>query len=94
VLDYFALVVLVVVAAAGIWLVVLIGNTPGNIARAAEHPQADAIAMLAWIGILTLGVSWFIALVWAKYKPDPHQQELVERIERLEQQLSVEGSPQ
>lgn len=90
-LDYFALIVLFVVVAAGIWLVVLIGNIPGNMAREANHPQADAINMLAWIGLLTLGVGWFVALVWARYKHEPGQQDLVERIERLEAQAAAGG---
>lgn len=52
-LEIFALIVLGVLVAAAIWLVVLIGNIPGNMARAAEHPQAEAISMLAWLGYLT-----------------------------------------
>ena len=90
-LDYFALIVLFVVVAAGIWLVVLIGNIPGNMAREANRPQADAISMLAWIGLLTLGIGWFVALVWAHYKHEPSQQDLVERIEKLEAQVAAGG---
>ena len=86
-LEIFALIVLLVLCAAAIWLVVLIGNIPGNIARAAEHPQAEAISYLAWIGLLTMGVGWFIALVWAKLKPIAPRGELEQRIKVLEQKL-------
>ena len=90
-LEIFALIVLAVLVAAAIWLVVIIGNIPGNMARAADHPQAEAISMLAWIGLLTLGVGWFLALVWAKYKPEPDRAELLARVEKLEAQLATGG---
>ena len=79
-LDIFALVVLLVLIAVVIWLVVLIGNIPGNIARAANHPQAEAISVLAWIGLLTLGVGWFIALVWARTRPFIPTEKLEQRV--------------
>ena len=69
VLDIFALIVMGVILAAMIWLVVLIGPLPGKIARERGHPQADAIYVLGWIGVITLGVGWLIALVWAYTKP-------------------------
>ncbi|KAA1188879.1 DUF3302 domain-containing protein [Pseudohalioglobus sediminis] len=87
-LQIFALVVLGVLVAAAIWLIVIIGNIPGNMARAANHPQADAISTLAWIGLLTLGLGWFIALVWARMKPVLPTAELEQRIAALEAQLA------
>jgi len=58
-LDIFALVVLLLLVGVGIWLVVLLGNLPGSIAREAGHPQVEAITVLSWVGLLTLGVAWF-----------------------------------
>lgn len=69
VLDIFALIVIGVLVAAVIWLVVLIGPIPGKVARRRGHPQADAIGVLGWIGIITLGPVWLVALVWAYAKP-------------------------
>lgn len=86
-LEIFALIVLGVVCAAAIWLLVTIGNIPGKIARAANHPQADAIGVLAWIGLLTAGIGWLVALVWAKMKPIYPTAELEQRVALLEQQL-------
>ena len=86
-LEIFALIVLAVLVAAAIWLVVVIGNIPGNLARAAGHPQAEAISMLAWIGLLTLGLGWFIALVWAKTNPVFPSAELEQRVAELERKL-------
>jgi hypothetical protein len=69
VLDIFALIVIGVLIAAVIWLVILLGPLPGNVARRRGHPQADAIRVLGWIGIATLGPAWLAALVWAYTKP-------------------------
>ena len=69
VLDIFALIVMVVIIAVVIWLVVLIGPLPGKIARERNHPQADAIYVLGWVGLITLGMAWLIALVWAYTRP-------------------------
>lgn len=86
-LEIFALIVLMVLVAVSIWLIVLIGNIPGNMARAADHPQAEAISILAWVGLLTLGLGWFIALVWAKTKPVFSPLALEQRVSELETRL-------
>ena len=89
-LEAFALIVLLVVTGVVIWLVVLIAGIPGKIARANNHPYADAINYLAWIGILTLGVGWFVALVWTQLLP--RNTELEQRVEALERKLdALEG---
>lgn len=86
-LEIFALIVLGVICAAAIWLIVIIGNLPGNIARAADHPQAEAISILAWVGLLTAGVGWLVALVWSKMKPIAPSAALEQRVAVLEKQL-------
>ncbi len=68
VLDIFALIVMAVLIAAAIGLVVFLGTLPGKWAREAGHPQVDAINVLAWVGLLTGGIGWFVALVWSRYK--------------------------
>lgn len=87
-LDIFALVVLLLLVGVGIWVVVLLGNLPGNIAREADHPQADAIAVLSWVGLVTLGVGWFIALVWSKTKPAVGSGDLEQRLQAVEAKLA------
>ena len=86
-LEIFALIVLLVVTAVAIWLVVLIAGIPGKMARASNHPHAEAINYLAWIGVLTLGLGWFIALVWTQLRPATS--ELEQRVEELERKLSA-----
>ena len=87
-LDIFALVVLLLLVAVVIWLVVFLGNLPGNIAREAGHPQTEAIVVLSWVGLLTMGVAWFVALVWAKTKPKADSGELEQRLQALEAKLA------
>ena len=68
-LDVFALVVLVVLAlaAAGVWI--LLGMMPGKLARQRNHPQADAISICGWWGVITLGLLLPIAWIWAYTNP-------------------------
>ncbi len=88
-LDIFALLVLLLLIAAVIAAVVFLGNLPGNMARAAEHPHADAISLLGWIGLLTLGLGWFVALVWAKLPPPQGTAALEQRVAELEARLGA-----
>ena len=87
-LDAFALLVLLVLVATGIWLFVIIGRIPGRIARAAEHPQAEAINLLGWFGLAAGGVGWVLALVWSKTRPSPDEV-LEARVEALEARLAA-----
>ena len=68
-LDIFALIVLVVLVAAGLAIWAILGAYPGKIARERNHPQADAIAMCGWWGVITLGLLTPLAFIWAYYDP-------------------------
>ncbi len=90
VLDIFALVVMLLLLGVVIWLVVLLGNMPGEIARKRNHPQTAAITALGWIGLITMGIGWFVAIVWAYYQPDSPgaaDDDLQQRVKDLESQL-------
>ncbi len=68
----FAILVLLVLLL--IWIYVKLAALPGQTATERGHPQAEAINVLGWIGLL-LGVApWLVALVWAHMKPvvTPH----------------------
>jgi len=45
-----------------------LGSLPGEIARARAHPQAEAVSICGWMGIVTV-VLWPVAMVWAHLKP-------------------------
>ncbi len=56
-----------------IWLYTVLAKIPGETARERNHPQADAINVLGWIGLL-LGIApWLVALVWAYTRADSMQ---------------------
>jgi len=89
-LDYFAFVVLFVLTAAGLVAAVFLGSLPGKIAADRGHPQADAIRLAGWLGLLTLGLLFPIALIWAYTRPSGSQaiaelrQEVADLRDRLE----------
>jgi len=89
-LDIFALIVVGVLIGFVIWVIVKLGPLPGSIARKRGHPQADAIQVLGWIGIITLGVAWPVALVWAYTRGGEQQAEnLSQRVADLEAELAA-----
>lgn len=62
-------IILVILFLIVIWIYVEMAKFPGQKAREREHPQADAINVLSWVGLLLGVVPWVIALVWAHTKP-------------------------
>jgi uncharacterized BrkB/YihY/UPF0761 family membrane protein len=68
-LDIFALIVLIVLLVAVIAIWAILGMLPGKIARSRNHPQADAINMCGWWGVLTMGILMPLAFIWAYAKP-------------------------
>jgi cytochrome c biogenesis protein ResB len=91
-LDIFALVVILVIVALVIWLVITIASIPGNLAKQNNHPQVQAITTLSWLGVLTFGILWIVALVWAQIKDQSTTQKLELRISELEEALKVQES--
>ena len=69
VFDIMAFAVLGVLVAVAVIIVVTLGQLPGAIAQKRGHPQVAAITVAGWLGVLTLGVLWPLAFVWAFLKP-------------------------
>ncbi len=69
ILDIFTFIVLAVLLAVVIFFFMKLGELPGKIASKRNHPQADAITICGWIGVLTLGLLWPIAIIWAYARP-------------------------
>ena len=67
-LEIFALLVLLVLLAAAVAVWVIIGMLPGRIARERNHPQAEAINVCGWCGVLTMGILCPLAFIWAYTK--------------------------
>ena len=72
-LNILALLMLIFVTAFAVYLVFVLGGLPGQIARQRNHPQADAINITGWLGLLTGGIVWAVALIWAYVNPRPVQ---------------------
>ncbi len=58
-------VILILLVLLGIWIFVKLAALPGQKANERGHPQAEAINVLGWVGLLVGVVPWLIALVWA-----------------------------
>lgn len=67
-LHWLTLVVLCIIPMLAIYVVYRVGKLPGDIARSRHHPQASAINVCGWMGMITL-VLWPLALVWAYLAP-------------------------
>ena len=82
--------------------VAFLGMLPGKIAKGRNHPQVEAINVASWLGIITLGVLWPFALIWAYIRPGEQsaiessekRASLESRIESLEEQVRrLGGAP-
>ncbi len=69
VLDIFALIILLVLLAVAVAVWVILGMMPGKIARSRNHPQAEAINVCGWWGVITLGILLPVAWIWAYTNP-------------------------
>lgn len=84
-LNLFALIVLIVLIVLAVIVAAVLGGLPGKIARTREHPHAEAVTVCGWLGLLTLGVLWPVAMIWAYWKPvaDTSETEICELKKRV-----------
>lgn len=68
-LDVFAIVVLFILGFAVIAAWIVLGMMPGKIAARRSHPNADAIRVCGWWGVITLGLLLPLAYIWAYTAP-------------------------
>lgn len=97
-LHWLTLIILCIMPIVIAYVIYLLGGLPGAIARSRNHPQADAIAICGWMGILTL-VLWPLALVWAYLAPgkpltggsapDANSKTLIDRLHEARQRLAA-----
>ena len=63
-LHWLTLGILFVLPVLAAFVLYKLGGLPGAIARARGHPQAEAINICGWMGVITI-VLWPVAMVWA-----------------------------
>jgi hypothetical protein len=66
--DYATFITMALVGVSCICIFVWIAGLPGRIALARKHPEAEAVKLLGWAGILPTIYPWVQALIWA-FKP-------------------------
>ena len=71
----------------GIFAALRLGALPGQIAAGRGHPQADAIRVAGWVGLVTLGLLWPLALIWA-YTSSAEGDGLEEQLDRLGERVN------
>ncbi len=68
-LSIFALIILLILLVVAVAVWVMLGMMPGKIARQRNHPQAEAINVCGWWGVITMGLLLPIAWIWAYTNP-------------------------
>jgi hypothetical protein len=61
--------ILFIVVTIGALVFIELAGMPGRDARKRGHQDADAIALLGWLGLPLGGVGWLVAMVWARFRP-------------------------
>ncbi len=62
--DYVTFLFLLLAIVAGFYLLVQIGGLPGKLAERRNHPHAESVKIVGWIGLFTV-FPWIHALIWA-----------------------------
>jgi len=65
--DYMTFASLLAAAVCGLVIFVWVAGLPGRIAIARKHPEAEAVNLMGWAGIVPV-VPWIQAFIWA-FKP-------------------------
>ena len=91
-IDYFAWFVLIVIVVSLVYVFIALARLPGQIAAKRGHPHAQAINVAGWLGLLlTLGVVWALAMIWAFTKPAAESEQNMsagDEIGRLEARIA------
>ncbi len=66
--DYATFATAFLAGGAGILTYIWIAGLPGRIALARKHPEAEAVKLMGWAGLLPTVLPWVQALIWA-FKP-------------------------
>lgn len=62
--DYWTFAFLVVAVIAFFYILIQLGGLPGKIAERRNHPHAEAVKIVGWIGLFTV-FPWIHAIIWS-----------------------------
>ncbi len=68
-ISIFALIILIILVATFVGVFVFLAMWPGRVAKARNHPQAEAILVGGWVTLIAGAVLWPVVLIWAYLKP-------------------------
>ena len=91
-LEYFALVVLLVGLTLTFYTFVYIHDIPYDIAKHRNHPNKEAIHAACWLSLFTLHAIWPIVFIWALDETTTGR-ERPERRGRSHEQVGCHGRP-
>ena len=100
--DYLTFGAIFASAVAALAVGVFILGLPGRIALARKHPEAEAVNLMGWAGVL-LVVPWIQALIWAlkptnvidvRYFPREEARHIEEEIARLTGKTEGQETPE
>lgn len=66
--DYLTFATLLMLGVCGMVAFIWLAGLPGRIAVARKHPEAEAVKMMGWAGLLPTILPWIQAFIWA-FKP-------------------------
>ena len=66
--DYATFATAALAGIAGILIYIWLAGLPGRIAIARKHPDAEAVKLMGWAGLLPTVLPWIQAFIWA-FKP-------------------------
>ncbi len=86
------LIILIALVFVLVLIYIELGGMPGKTARERGHPQADAINVLGWLGLLLGFVPWLIAMVWARMRPLTIDSDKAEAVVSATEQTPASGT--
>ena len=66
--DYATFATAALAGGAGVLIYIWIAGLPGRIALRRNHPEAEAVKIMGWAGLLPTILPWIQAFIWA-FKP-------------------------
>ncbi len=66
--DYVTFATAALAGFSGVMIYIWIAGLPGRIALARNHPEAEAVKIMGWAGLLPTILPWIQAFIWA-FKP-------------------------